>query len=236
MASGAELLLQTFQFSSRTVANDWAIWQLFTYAFVHTPPYWVFLIEAYLLVVFGREIESYLGRTTFIKLYLLLLLAPTVFLTACNALGWQTICAGSSALHFGVFVAFALLYPTAEMFFGIQAKWIALALLAINSLQCLALSDYSGLAVLATDCVAACLFIGFAQGRLALPRLALRSHNHKPIKQLPHVDPPAEEDTLDAIDPILDKISRSGLASLTARERQRLQKARSCLLAKESGS
>ena len=131
------------------MVNELSLWQLATYAFVHMPPYWLFLIELYLLVVFGREIEGYLGRGAFIRFYLTLLLAPTLLFTAAEWLGWHTGYAGSSALHFGVFVAFALIYPTAEMFFGIQAKWIALALLAINSLQCLALSDYEALAVLA---------------------------------------------------------------------------------------
>ena len=78
-------------FSSDSVVRDASLWQLCTYAFVHTPPYWVFLFELYLLVVFGREIESYLGRLAFIKLYLLLQLAPSVFLTACNFAGWSTI-------------------------------------------------------------------------------------------------------------------------------------------------
>ena len=238
LAAGAESALQTFVFSSAAVTADLSIWQLATYAFVHMPPYWLFLIELYLLVVFGREIESYLGRGAFIRLYLTLLLAPTLLFTAAEFLGWHTGYSGSSALHFGVFVAFALIYPTAEMFFGIQAKWIALALLAINSLQCLALSDYEALAVLAVDSVAACLFIARFQGKLALPernyRIPIqRSSPPRPSRQ-PSAEP-VEEDLHGSIDPILDKISRSGIASLTARERERLEKARHKLIAKDGG-
>jgi membrane associated rhomboid family serine protease len=236
MAAGAEGLLQTFIFSSAAVTGDFSLWQLATYAFVHTPPYWLFLIELYLLVVFGREIEGHLGRRAFIKLYLILLTAPTVLLTAGEWLGWQTSYAGSSALHFGVFVAFALLYPTVELFFGIQAKWIALALLAINSLQCLALSDYKALAVLAVDCVAACMFIGFAQGRMSF-RMPIRQVKSVPtVRQRADKEPAGDEDPLGSIDPILDKISRSGLGSLTARERERLEKARARLIAKDGNA
>ena len=236
MAAGSEALLQSFMFSSDSVARDWSVWQLFTYAFVHTPPYWVFLFELYLLVVFGREIESYLGRAAFIKLYLLLLLAPSVFLTACNFAGWRTIYDGSSALHFGVFVAFALIYPTAEILFSIQAKWIALALLAINSLQCLALSNYNALAVLAVDCVSACLFIGFQQGRFTF-RLPERLQKVRPTPRaaVARKPEPSSADALDAIDPILEKISRHGIGSLTSRERERLEKARAHLIAKDGG-
>jgi membrane associated rhomboid family serine protease len=236
MAAGSEALLQSLMFSSGSVAREGSIWQLFTYAFIHTPPYWAFLFELYLLVVFGREIESYLGRSAFIKLYLILLLAPSVFLTLCDFAGWRTIYAGSSALHFGVFVAFALIYPTAEILFTIQAKWIALALLAINSLQCLALSDYQSLAVLAVDCVSACLFIGFQQGRFTF-RLPDRAQKNQPSQRAvarPNSDPDSG-DALDAIDPILEKISRLGIGSLTHRERERLEKARAHLIAKDGG-
>jgi membrane associated rhomboid family serine protease len=236
MAAGSEALLQSLMFSSDSVVRDASLWQLCTYAFVHTPPYWVFLFELYLLVVFGREIESYLGRAAFIKLYLLLLLAPSVFLTACNFAGWHTIYDGSSALHFGVFVAFALIYPTAEILFSIQAKWIALALLAINSLQCLALSNYNALAVLAVDCVSACLFIGFQQGRFTF-RLPERSQKVRPTPRaaVARNPEPSSGDALDAIDPILEKISRHGIGSLTSRERERLEKARAHLIAKDGG-
>jgi len=144
-------------------------------------------------------------------------------------------------LHFGVFVAFALIYPTAEMFFGIQAKWIALALLAINSLQCLALSDYEALAVLAVDSVAACLFIARFQGRLALSLPSRRQQvlvrrTAAPSPRNAAVAAPEEEDLHGSIDPILDKISRSGIASLTMRERDRLEKARHKLIAKDGGA
>lgn len=238
LAAGAETALQTFIFSSSAVVNDLSLWQLATYAFVHMPPYWLFLIELYLLVVFGREIEGYLGRSAFIRFYLTLLLAPTLLFTGAEWLGWHTGYAGSSALHFGVFVAYALIYPTAEMFFGIQAKWIALALLAINSLQCLALSDYEALAVLAVDSVAACLFIARFQGRLALPPRSYRIPVHRtPTPRQPRqpAAEPEEEDLHGSIDPILDKISRSGISSLTARERERLEKARHKLIAKDGG-
>jgi len=241
LAAGAESVLQTFVFSSVAVVRDFSVWQLATYAFVHMPPYWVFLIELYLLVVFGRELEGYLGRNGFLRLYFTLLLAPTLLFTVAEWMGWHTTTAGSSALHFGIFVAFALINPTAEMFFGIQAKWIALALLAINSLQCLALSDYESLAVLAVDCMAACLFIAVFQGRISLRLPARRPSaaaglRKKSPRRAPAGESDREEDLHGSIDPILDKISRSGLASLTPLERERLEKARHRLIAKDGGS
>jgi hypothetical protein len=41
---------------------------------------------------------------------------------------------------------------------------------------------------------------------------------------------------VDEIDPILEKISRQGIGSLTPRERERLEQARAHLLAKDGGN
>jgi hypothetical protein len=54
-----------------------------------------------------------------------------------------------------------------------------------------------------------------------------------PAKALPQKP---DEDVLDSIDPILEKISRHGMGSLTVRERERLQKARAQLIAKDAES
>jgi membrane associated rhomboid family serine protease len=235
MAAGAESFLQTFIFSSQSVSHQWDLWQAVTYAFVHRPPYWLFLLELYMLVVFGREIEVYLGRKQFVQLYAGLLLAPPVLFVLAGLAGWPSIFSGSSTLHFGIFVAFTLLYPTAEILFTIQARWVALALLAINSLQCLALADYTTLAALAAESVAACLIVGYFQGRFSSshPKETIRIK----VRPNPREPRPAPiDDDLDSIDPILEKISRQGMNSLSARERERLQNASAKLLAKDSDS
>lgn len=233
MAAGAEALLQAFVFSSGRVLHDHALWQAATYAFVHRPPYWLFLFELYLLAVFGAEIEKDLGRRAFVGIYLALLLLPPVMLAAAGLCGIPSIYAGSSALHFGVFVAFAVLNPSAEVFFTVQARWVALALLAVSSLQCLAVSDFVSLGVLLLDCAAAYALArqlrygDILPARAAAERLeAIAAPSPRPV--------PLEK-ALDAIDPILEKISRSGLASLTPRERARLEQARADLIAKDGG-
>jgi membrane associated rhomboid family serine protease len=233
MGAGAESVLQAFSFSSSAVAQHGSFWQLATYAFVQKPPFIFFLIELYLLVVFGREVEATLGRSAFIKLYLTLLLAPVLVLTAAQWLGWGSFYSGSSALHFALFIAFVLLFPGAEMFFGIQAKWVALALLAVSSLQCLALSDYTALAVLAVDCASACLFIGFFQGRFHLSLPVRPVVSRPPITRPPAAERVPAPDHIESVDPILEKISRSGIVSLTKRERELLERAREHLIAKD---
>src|SRR5215210_7202608 len=99
-------LLALMMFDSASVLNG-AVWQLATYAFVHPPSglLWV-AIEMYMLYMFGREVERFIGRRPFVLLYGLLLLAPALLLTLWGVKE-RTLLGGSSALHFGVFVAFA---------------------------------------------------------------------------------------------------------------------------------
>ena len=58
------------------------------------------------------------------------------------------------------------------------------------------------------------------------------------VSRPPVIRPPAAErgggeDQLESIDPILEKISKSGIASLTKRERDLLERARERLIAKD---
>ena len=227
MASGAERLLQALQFSSAEVRGDFAVWQFVTYAFVH-PPGLVFLLELYMLVVFGQEIEKFLGRREFLAIYAVLLLLPPLALTAASFAGVPAILSGSAALHFGVFIAFATLYPSAEIFFGIRAKWIAICLVAVGALQVLAARDPVGLAVLALDCGAAFVLVRRLRAGEFLPDFRAML----PVRNTPRLrvvkDPPEA-----SIDSILEKISRAGMRSLTSAERARLDRAREDLLEKD---
>ncbi len=234
MAGQAEGVIQAFVFSSTAFLRESALWQVVTYAFVHQPPYWFFLLELYLLVVFGKEVEQHVGRSAFIRLYLTLLLVPPLVLAALGLFGFSSVYAGSSALNFGVFIAFAVLYPRVEMFFGIQTRWIAIGLLAVNGLQCLALGDFVSLSVLLLDSALAAIMVSSMRWNSFFANLP------RPARRRPVVVPretPAKERAVEpapeSIDAILDKISRSGLSSLTGAERDQLERARAALLAKE---
>ncbi len=131
--------LQLRVFDSAYVWHGGQVWRIATYAFVHTPSalLW-FAIEMYMLFVFGREVERFIGQRAYIGLYLILLLAPTIVLTIWGL--WQRSgLAGSPALHFGIFVAFVTIYPRVEMFLRIMAKWVVLVLAAVYTFQLLAI-------------------------------------------------------------------------------------------------
>ena len=235
---GAHSVLAYLQFDSAAV---WAgqVWRLFTYAFVHSPSalLW-FAIEMYMLFVFGREVERFIGRRAYITLYIILLVAPAVLLTIWGF--WQrsvlSLASGSSALHFGIFVAFATIYPRAELFLRIMTKWVVLILAAVYTLQLLAYHAWSDLMVVWTSIGAAFLFIEMHGAGPELPwwdalkaRFAPRPKFHVVPKM--HSSRSAEtDDVYTSIDPILDKISKFGIGSLTASERRQLDRERERLL------
>lgn len=214
------------------------IWQLFTYAFVHPPSglLW-FAIEMYMLYMFGREVERFIGRRAFIALYLILLLGPTLLLT-----GWglweRNGIAGSSSLHFSVFVAFATIYPRVEMFLRIMTKWVALALGAILVLQMFAAHAWPELAVLLLSIGAAFVFIRVRGIGPELEWWTSFKEKLQPkpkFKVVPRSSPRRvvePENVYESIDPLLEKISKSGINSLTASERRALDRARNQLLKK----
>jgi membrane associated rhomboid family serine protease len=238
---GLASTLTYFVFDSARIWNGLQVWRLATYAFVHFPSslLW-FAIEMYLLFVFGREVERFLGRRAYIFLYLILLLTPPILLTVWGL--WErSLLAGSPALHFGVFVAFATIYPHIELLLRIQAKWVAVILAAVYTFQLLAYHAWSDLVVVWTSVGAAFLFVELNGAGPDLvwwnalkARFASRPKYHVVPKPLPGASGGRTEpdDAQASIDPILDKISKFGVGSLTASERRQLNRERERLLKK----
>jgi membrane associated rhomboid family serine protease len=237
VAIGGGSILAYLQFDSAAVWSG-QLWRLFTYAFVHAPSglLW-FAIEMYMLFAFGREVERFIGRRAYIALYLLLLVAPAVLL-AIRGLWQPSFLSGSPALHFGIFVAFATIYPRAELFLRIMAKWVVVILGAVYTFQLLAYHAWSDLMVVWTSIGAAFLFIEMHGAGPELPwwdalktRFAPRPKFHvvPKMRSSRSADP---DDVYTSIDPILDKISKFGIGSLTASERRQLDRERERLLKK----
>jgi membrane associated rhomboid family serine protease len=235
---GGAGILGHLAFDSALVWQRGEFWQLASYALVHSPSalLW-FAVEMYMLFVFGREVERFIGRRAFIVLYLFLLLAPTVLLSLWG-LSERVGVAGSPALHFGIFIAFATIYPSVELLLRIQAKWVALALAAISTLQLLAYRDWSAMAVLWASIAAAFFFIrlrGVGPELVWWGNLKSRWQPKPKFQVVPRSTPRRvvePENVHESIDPVLEKISKQGINSLTASERRALDRARTRLLKK----
>jgi rhomboid family protein len=238
-AIGDGAILNYAMFDSAQVWHG-QIWRLLTYAFIHPPNGYAllwFAIEMYMLFFFGREVERFIGQRAYLWLYALLLFAPAMILTLWG-LTMRTGIAGSGALHFAVFTAFVTLYPNVQFFLRIPAKWVFAILAAIGTLSALAAHDWSDLVVLWTSIGVAFSFIEFRGAGPELIWLENLKSRMRPKPKLYVVQKssarrmPEPEDVYSSIDPILDKISKSGMSSLTENERKILDRARNRLLKK----
>src|SRR5262249_24429113 len=140
--------------------------------------------------------------------------------------------AGSSTLHFGVFVAFAAIYPSVELLFRVQAKWIAVIVAIIGTLAALATHDWAEMITLWTTIATALVFVRL---RGIGPELVWWNNLKSRWQPKPkfHVVPQSisrpggeSQNVHESIDPVLEKISKHGIKSLTPSERRVLDRAR----------
>ena len=244
MAANAVPYLSAMRFSSEAVLRG-EIWRLATYGLVNPPSLW-FAIDMLMIVWFGRELEKFFGRRVFLRLFVSLYLLSPAVLTLIGL--WQPTGLAGQRGAFALFVAFATLHPNAVMLFNLLAKWVAIILVGLYSLMALSSRDVVGLVTLWSTLGYAFAFVRFQQGHFSLPRFLprIRLKQRNPgLRVLPDArpartgkpgSPPPTTDTVMAeVDALLDKIAKSGIGSLTTKERARLDAARNDLLKKTSG-
>ena len=199
-------------------------WTLVTYMFVHANLTHI-LFNMLALYFFGPRVEERLGETRFITLYaisgifgaiLSLIFAPFAPIV------------GASGAIFGVMLAFARFWPTAQIYImgilPIEARAAVLLMAAI--------SLWSGFRGSRTGVADFAHLGGFVGGWLYLKWLDMRQGTKRfrakvttnvprdTLSNWKHVDPKSvHEVNRDEVNRILDKISASGLGSLTPEER-----------------
>lgn len=211
------------------------IWRIFTYGF-YNPPSLNFVFEMLMIAWFGRDVERAFGRRTFLWFYAgIYLITPLVF----TAIGtWLPLALIGATGAFALFIAFATLSPGALMMFNVLAKWAALILVGIFTLIALNNHDWTGLLSLWVTCGFAHAFVRHQQGHFELPKLNLWHPKPKlrVLPDLPAKKPaaarPEQSATMAEVDALLDKIAKTGFASLTVKERAKLESARAEMLKK----
>jgi hypothetical protein len=214
------------------------VWRIATYGLLN-PPSLGFVIDMAMIAWFGREVEKFFGRRKFMLLYGCIYLLPPLLFTLIGV--WFPTRLTGETGAFALFVAFATLYPNVAVFFGLLAKWVAAVLVGIYSLMALANHDWMGGLSLWVTTGFAFAFVRHQQGILALPRLSLPRRGPR-LRLLPDHEPreqavgrPGKRRSLADVDALLDKIALSGISSLTAKERARLDSARDELTRRDSG-
>lgn len=221
------------------------LWRYLTYGLWNPPSIMPFAIDLLFLFMFGREVEKFFGRITFLRLYVGLYFLPPLLFTvlgiwwpmhfdpeAAKRNVWSPMPLVGETGAFAVFVAFATIYPGAVMMFNVLAKWAALILAGIYTLMALAYHDLTGLLSLWTTVLFAFAFVRYHQGHFNLPQLNFRRRRPQ-LRVLPDLEAQRDsgfkapqENAMAEVDALLDKIAQSGIASLTTKERAKLDRAR----------
>ena len=205
-------------------------WQFFTAMFLHDGQ-WDLLGNMLLLYLLGRDVESILGQRQFLILYFSGVIAGELGHLFLMPLNCALYAAGGGVA--AVLVAYATILPELELtsmvFFvlpiRLKAKHlaygvfiIALALIILDRSGMVAHSAYFG------GCIAGWFYshlLGY--GRPSFLQRIMRRRRTE-ADRLERMS--AEEFIAEEIDPLLEKISRSGLNSLTRNERRKLALAR----------
>jgi membrane associated rhomboid family serine protease len=214
------------------------VWQPVTYMFLHDPDrLFHILINLLVLWFFGREVEYFIGPKYFTRLYLCGGLMGAALHLAFN---WHSSIPvlGASAAVLACVIAFATLFPDREvtllLFFIIpvrlKAKYLALIAIAFDVVPLLSRTG-GNVAHLAHLGGALFGYLYIKQlGYGATPRWLFWLQNIgeklRPKRRPAPREMTSEEFISQEVDPILDKIAREGIHSLTRRERKILESAK----------
>lgn len=225
------------------------LWQLFTFQFLHAGV-WHLVGNGLGIWFFGRFIEQRLGAANFLKLYFAAGLAGGIFqallgLIAPDRFGGPVI--GASAGVIGLFAAFAMLEPDAEILlwfilpvrarhFLIISIFVAMLFIVMPSSSTVAHAAHLGgllvgVAFIRWEWFAKSLRLRSRRASVRRPEFARTASASGSFWQ--RSSAPTEPEAVEPeefisreVDPILDKISAHGIQSLTDRERKILEAAR----------
>ena len=221
------------------------VWQLLTFQFMHFN--WLhILFNSIVIFFFGRAVEQAVGARKFLMLYftsgvvgglfqmLLALAVPTTFDGAV---------VGASAGAAGLVGAFAVMHWderfTLFIYFfpvNLRGKTLLWGSIALALISMAFPSNVANAAHLGGILTGAWLTRWILRGGFSWPSLRHEPREYapaRPRKKLwgssypPEEDLSADDFLKSEVDPILDKISAHGIQSLTTREREILEKARS---------
>ncbi len=216
------------------------VWEILTYGLLNAGP--IQLCADVLLLYFaGREVEPIIGRGNFLFLFAFSNVAAGALQFAAMRVGLapSVPVAGISAAVCAVVAAYATILPELEvsvrLFFivPIRLKTKVVGIASVCGVAALVASRTAP--QIGTTGMLAGFFIGWVYVKslgygnpLAIQRFLYRRRQRE--ARLARM--PAEQFINEEIDPILDKISREGMQSLTRAERKVLEKGRAKIAAK----
>ncbi len=195
------------------------LWQLVTYMFLHSvSDPWHIIFNMLVLWMFGSEVEKAMGTRRFLTMYFTAGIFAGIF--GCLFTPNNPILGASGAI-FAVEIAFAMFYPNATIIFfvfPIKAKYLVTIFAGITVFNCLMPTGGN----VAHFAHLGGLLYGFLFIRYE-PRftnfIISRQNQQKENEYR------KEEEVRKVVDALLDKVNRTGMKSLTRRERSYLKNA-----------
>ena len=236
---GARTVFDLFAFSP---ANIWSRpWGIVTYMFVHAG-FWHLLMNSLFIFFFGPPLESRWGSNIFIRFYLICGLGGVLLSFAFS----DSAIVGASAACYGMMLAFAMIWPNTPVYvwglIPVKVKWLVIVLVGISFLSAIGPSG-GGIAHMAHLGGAIAGFVMMKGGWLpafapgppgrSWGRSWGRSPRSPRKSRKPRTEAPKraqvrrrqrQRTELDQVDAVLDKISQEGIHSLTAEERDLLDR------------
>lgn len=132
-------LFQNFWLIPYDVVHRFAVWQLFTYMFLHDPRgFGHILFNMLTLWMFGADLERTWGTRRFLKFYFLCGIGAGICVVIANYTPFgdpMTRTIGASGAIFGLLMAFGMLYPNTTVLFSflfpMKAKYFVMIIGAI---------------------------------------------------------------------------------------------------------
>lgn len=210
------------------VIQEFQVWRLLTYLFVHDSNVFHILFNMLLLWMFGSSLVDHMGERKFIWFYL----STGFFSGICSLIFYSATdipvaVVGASGAIFGLMVAFAVFWPTMIfnlfLIFPLQARYAVLILGAVELVSI----TYNGRTAHVAHLGGALFAFAYLKLEDRGVELLDRWRNRK-VEQVRRAVKRTEAEatqTMVDIDPILKKISISGMNSLTKEEKEKLERA-----------
>ncbi len=205
------------------------VWRVFTWPVVSGVSVWT-VLTLLILWYFGRDLESQIGRRSMARLYAgLWAMLTVVSLVVGLAFGGGAL-SGLRDIQFLVLLLWIAEYPRRPFFFGLPAWALGAVLVALNVVATLAVGDVGGLVNLLVAFVGAALLAkryGLLAGLSWVPGSARQRRARAPkVSRAQQRTERRRVSDAERIDQLLEKISESGIHSLTPAERKELEKLR----------
>jgi membrane associated rhomboid family serine protease len=204
-----------------------ALWQLFTYMFLHVDIFHI-LFNMLAIWMFGGVLEEYWGTRKFLIYYFITGIGAGICYTGFSFLigtsGVPTI--GASGAVYGLLLAFGMLFPDTILLmfllFPMKAKYAVIIFAGVEFLLSFQITGVAHVAHLGG------MLFGFIYLRNQIPLDNFFNFEKRKKKKMEQVFVKREadyENVQKQADKILEKISQSGMDSITFREKEILDKA-----------